>query len=58
MVNFINIKILESWGFRDFKLFIEPREECAVLFTQANFEGTPFSLCSSTSNFAEERIPS
>ena len=29
--------ILESWGFREFKFFFEPRDECAILFTQINF---------------------
>lgn len=27
----------ESWGFREFKLFVEPNDDCAVFFSECNY---------------------
>ena len=47
---FIN-NILESWGFREFKLFYEPKEECAIFYTECDFKGAAFDFCAKSPNF-------
>ena len=50
MVNNLII-IIESWGFREFKLFYEPKEECAIFYTECDFKGAAFDFCSKSPNF-------
>ena len=50
MVNF-NFNLKESWGFREFKLFYEPKEECAIFYTECEFKGAAFDFCAKSPNF-------
>jgi len=43
--------ILESWGFRDFKLWYEPKEACAVFYSECDYKGASFEFCSKSPNF-------
>ena len=56
MVNNLII-IIESWGFREFKLFYEPKEECAIFYTECDFKGAAYDFCSKSPNFSKDNIP-
>ncbi|CAK64683.1 unnamed protein product (macronuclear) [Paramecium tetraurelia] len=47
----------ESWGFRDFKLWYEPKEACAVFYSECDFKGASFEFCSKSPNFQNDNIP-
>ncbi|KAM3137913.1 hypothetical protein pb186bvf_009994 [Paramecium bursaria] len=48
----------ESWGFRDFRLFYEPNEECAIFYTECDFKGQAFDFCDRSPNFPNDKVPS
>ncbi|CAD8123671.1 unnamed protein product [Paramecium sonneborni] len=47
----------ESWGFRDFKLWYEPKEACAVFYSECDYKGASFEFCSKSPNFQNDNIP-
>ncbi|CAD8071148.1 unnamed protein product [Paramecium sonneborni] len=47
----------ESWGFRDFKLFYEPLEACAIVYSECFFKGKKTEICSKSPNFLKDKIP-
>lgn len=34
--------MVESWGFREFLLLFEEKEECIVFYSQCNFQGKSY----------------
>lgn len=58
MVNNNNNNLLiESWGFRDFKLFYEAKEACAVFYSECDYKGASFEFCAKSPNFKNDNIP-
>jgi hypothetical protein len=40
----------ESWGFRDFYLWIESTEECAYFYSECNYKGDFVEYCRESRN--------
>ncbi|CAD8105868.1 unnamed protein product [Paramecium primaurelia] len=46
----------ESWGFREFQLLYELKEDCVELYTECGFKGTKYEICRDTPSLAREKI--
>jgi hypothetical protein len=52
------LNTVESWGFRKFRLLFEPRQECAIFYTECGFKGYSYEFCQASPDFRKESIPS
>ncbi len=49
---FLSIKIVASWGFRNFVLMYEPKPECVILFSECNYQGERYEVCADSPSFS------
>lgn len=57
VTNILLMSCLESWGFREFKIFYEAKEECAIFYSECGYKGASFEFCEKSPDFRKDSVP-